>query len=576
MLGTYIHGVDDALALEVLGPGAVPDLRRLLKDPDFPRRDNVVAFLAHLDRGAATRDLLAFLSSPPASLDIPEEDRAMLLAPQALGHIASRGDAAALAALLEMTLPGEWGPLDAAAAHAADPDSYHADLLEAAFRGLAFSREGAARQRLADLTSGRIRFRASSRDLIPSARSSLELLDELTGRVLPKQSLGPAGAHLDGALSTGASLSGGQVGGESLTGGGSEAVDIQTRVHNSPLTYANHVMVTNPMTDARLDQVISDVNIRTGRADFLEDVECCVSISRSGTALTFGTSVDGLDLIDNGTELSSVLNNPVARVKVVRAINWCGGPVTNIIGCAGLPGNGMAVVRQTPPGTEGILWMHEYGHNTGSGHNPDPRYIMYANLLGGNNAVSQAECNLYHFPMSGAGIVPTDIGACSDNDADGVQDLTDNCPGLFNDSQVDFDEDHIGDPCDPDDDNDGTSDLTDCSPLNNQVWGTPSEALDLLLSQGAVATTLSWTAPSALGSASAQVRYEKLQSGSPSNFMNGTLCIPDGIDPTATSVPVILGGPPITRESDQFFASFGGAVAATDVNNDGFSDVIVG
>jgi len=27
-----------------------------------------------------------------------------------------------------------------------------------------------------------------------------------------------------------------------------------------------------------------------------------------------------------------VMNNPVARVKVVRLINYCGGPGTNIVG----------------------------------------------------------------------------------------------------------------------------------------------------------------------------------------------------------------------------------------------------
>src|SRR5262245_25870238 len=51
MLRTYFHGVDDELARRVLSPGDVSILRKLLSDPDFPRRDNVVAFLAHLDRG---------------------------------------------------------------------------------------------------------------------------------------------------------------------------------------------------------------------------------------------------------------------------------------------------------------------------------------------------------------------------------------------------------------------------------------------------------------------------------------------------------------------------------------------
>ena len=81
MLRVYFHGVDDGLAERVLGRGAVPALRRLLADHDFPRRDNVVAFLAHLDTGEATRDLIAHLQNPNANVDIPEEDRALLLTP---------------------------------------------------------------------------------------------------------------------------------------------------------------------------------------------------------------------------------------------------------------------------------------------------------------------------------------------------------------------------------------------------------------------------------------------------------------------------------------------------------------
>ena len=54
---------------------------------------------------------------------------------------------------------------------------------------------------------------------------------------------------------------------------------------------------------------------------------------------------DGLDTIDSNSELNAVLNNTVARVKVVRIINYCAGPGSNIIGCAPIGGDGMLVVR---------------------------------------------------------------------------------------------------------------------------------------------------------------------------------------------------------------------------------------
>ncbi len=54
-----------------------------------------------------------------------------------------------------------------------------------------------------------------------------------------------------------------------------------------------------------------------------------------------------------------------------------------------------------------------------------------------------------------------------DVDQDGVLDVLDNCPTVYNPSQADWDNDGLGDVCDVDDDNDA---LTDDEEIN--IYGT--------------------------------------------------------------------------------------------------------
>lgn len=102
-LGLYIHGMTAAIAEQEVGRDGIPALLRFLEDPAFPRRDNVVAFLAYLGGPESTAALVRLLerrTPPDASI---EDRRALLLVPHALGHIAARGDKTALDALLAMT-----------------------------------------------------------------------------------------------------------------------------------------------------------------------------------------------------------------------------------------------------------------------------------------------------------------------------------------------------------------------------------------------------------------------------------------------------------------------------------------
>ena len=140
-------------------------------------------------------------------------------------------------------------------------------------------------------------------------------------------------------------------------------------VQQSLLTYANHPAVTSPMSNTRLDAILANVSVYLGQGGLRRGRRLLRRARPLGNAQTFGSINDGLDTIDNNGELNSVLNNAVARVKVVRIINYCGGPGTNIIGCAWIGGDGMSLVRYGNESNEGQLWAHEYGHNVGLGHN---------------------------------------------------------------------------------------------------------------------------------------------------------------------------------------------------------------
>lgn len=420
-LGVYFEGVTEDIAERLVGPDGVPALLDLLAEPSFPRRDNVVAFLFHLGGPESTEALLDYFAAPPAPTEIPEEDRALLLAPQALGKIASRGDPRALNALLAMARDDpDTGILAAATARAADPSRLRTDLLRMTLRGLGFSQAPEARTLLDHTAQGRKLPAAPGRNLAEDAVQALDLMSDQERSEPPAASpYLPLSSYLD----------------------------VSARAHQTPLDFANHVDLSDPMTDTRLDRVLAHGSYLMGREDFDGDIACCVTFVRSGTAQVFGTPDDGLDIINNATTMSTVLNAAPQRVKVVRAINHCGGVTPNVIGCALTPGKSMVVVRLVSMHNESILWMHEYGHNTGLAHHPDLGFIMHGSASPWNAGITQAECNRFHAPSFSTQIALTDIGTCADTDADRVHDAIDNCPVVANYEQENSDGQPPGDAC---------------------------------------------------------------------------------------------------------------------------------
>jgi hypothetical protein len=147
---------------------------------------------------------------------------------------------------------------------------------------------------------------------------------------------------------------------------------------------------TSSLTNADADRILADASTVLQTNDGPGDVACAVNFSRDGNVTAF-TQGDGS--IDSGTEFNTVIGLP-GWVKIVNQINWCGGLVPNVIGCAPVPGNSLAVVRFTA-NLEGMLWAHEFGHNKGLSHRDDTSAVMNPFICSTCRGVNSTECNAY-------------------------------------------------------------------------------------------------------------------------------------------------------------------------------------
>jgi len=146
------------------------------------------------------------------------------------------------------------------------------------------------------------------------------------------------------------------------------------------------------LTDAGTDTILIDATTVAQANDGPGDVACGVSVARNGGLTTFAA----FGIINSSGDLNAVLALP-GNIKVVNQINWCGGFSPNIIGCAPIPGTSLAVVRFTAS-QEGILWLHEFGHNQGLNHRNDPNAVMNPVIAPTRRFVDSTECNAYRAP----------------------------------------------------------------------------------------------------------------------------------------------------------------------------------
>lgn len=148
------------------------------------------------------------------------------------------------------------------------------------------------------------------------------------------------------------------------------------------------------LSEAEADRILADMGTILQNDDTGPDVATPVRFVRNGAVRLLPSNVPGT--IQTAADLTALLNAG-SGVKIVQAIRWCGGPGDSIIGCAPVGSTvvNVAAVRFTA-NQEGLIWVHEYGHNCGLGHRTDdPRAVMYPSVGTDHNVVNAAESAAY-------------------------------------------------------------------------------------------------------------------------------------------------------------------------------------
>jgi len=153
------------------------------------------------------------------------------------------------------------------------------------------------------------------------------------------------------------------------------------------LTVKRHQSVT--FADARVDTILADASdvAQKGRGS---DVACGVTLKRKGAVETFD---EPGAVINSEADFRRFMNAP-GHVKIIQEINWCGGFIPNVLGCADVPGKSLVVVDYNDD-LEGIMWLHELGHNKGLSHRNDKAAVMYPSLGRSRLGLLAGECRAY-------------------------------------------------------------------------------------------------------------------------------------------------------------------------------------
>jgi hypothetical protein len=155
------------------------------------------------------------------------------------------------------------------------------------------------------------------------------------------------------------------------------------------------------------------------------DTACCTRL-REQPFTTFGTTGDGLDVIDSVAKFSQGWGlGPGAYI--VQTLTVCGGSVFGpLFGCAERPGSHMYIALDTAPETRPKVLAHERGHNVGLVHpaNPSCRLMSqgHSPASAPKGCLLQSECSAFR----GNGF---DDGSCTCLETTGPAPAQTDCSG---------------------------------------------------------------------------------------------------------------------------------------------------
>lgn len=148
---------------------------------------------------------------------------------------------------------------------------------------------------------------------------------------------------------------------------------------------------TATLDNASADAILAKASNALQNDNSGDDVACDVTFTRDGNVTTFSTGDGSIDI---QSELDAVFALP-GEVKLVNAINWCNGIVSNAYGCAPIPGSSFVVVRFGIDRRDGLIWAHEYGHNRGLPDRTISDYVMSGSNTPRSTRINSTECDAY-------------------------------------------------------------------------------------------------------------------------------------------------------------------------------------